>query len=298
MELVNKRRRDVMVAGSNAWDRARLEATSAHYSGAWLEAPPNRVTDTFLSNAEVQYGVGRRLGVELCEECACPFCLGVMDRFGAHCESCMAGGDKTVNHNKVRDDIYVQAKRGHTMPQLEAMGVTRLLGLSGSETGQERPADVLLCRAQDINTGVGRGAGRVALDIGIICPQAACHLGAAAGEALGAAEGYVRAKCARGDVERRCREAGVLFQPLIFESFGGVSVEAHRVLKCLNKAVAVNSDVSEEVVATQFWQRVGVDILRGSCRAFRRRVSNGEDWGGLGASREGAWGTLDMAGSL
>ena len=90
----------------------------------------------------------------------------------------------------------------------------------------------------------------------------------------------------------------MIFQPLIFESFGGVSVEAHRVLKCLNKAVAVNSDVSEEVVATQFWQRVGVDILRGACRAFRRRVRNGEDWGGLGASMDGALGGLDMVGGL
>jgi len=175
----------------------------------------------------------------------------------------MAGGDKTVNHHTIRDDIYLQARRARTMPRLEAVGVERLLGLAGNEIGLERPADVLLCRAQDINTGIGVGAGRVALDVGIICPQAACHLNAAASEALGAAEGYVRAKCARGDVERRCRDAGITFQPLIFESLGGVSVEAHRVLKCLNTAVALNSDASEEVVATQFWQRISVDIFKG-----------------------------------
>ena len=59
---------------------------------------------------------------------------------------------------------------------------------------------------------------------------------------------------------------------MIFESFGGVSAEAEPVCKSLNKAVAVNIDSSEEVVATQFWQRVGVDMLRGSCRAFHRRI--------------------------
>ena len=74
MELVNAKRRDAMVESSNSWDRARLEATAASHAGAWVEAPPNRATDTLLSNAEVQYGVGRRLGVEICEECACPFC--------------------------------------------------------------------------------------------------------------------------------------------------------------------------------------------------------------------------------
>ena len=71
------------------------------------------------------------------------------------------------------------------------------------------------------------------------------------------------------------KDAGAVFQPMIFESTGGVSAEAERVIKCLNKAVAENSDSSVEVVATRFWQRVGVDLLRGSCRAFHRRVGRG-----------------------
>jgi len=56
----------------------------------------------------------------------------------------MACGDKTVNHNIVRDDLYDHAKRAHTAPRLEVCGVTRLLGLEGGEDGQVRPADVLL----------------------------------------------------------------------------------------------------------------------------------------------------------
>jgi hypothetical protein len=273
MGLINKKRRDALLDRASEWDRARLLASSAPHSGSWLEAAPNQVLDTNLTNAEVQYGVGRRLGIELCEECPCPFCLGVMDRWGAHCESCMSGGDKTVIHNAVRDDIYGHSKRAHAAPQLEASGVCRLLGLDVGGDTRERPADVLLCRAQDVVVGVpGGGSSRVALDIGIVCPQAACHLGAASGERLGAAEKYVRTKCARGDIERRCRDAGVVFQPLIFESFGGVSIEADKVLKCLNKAVAGNTDTSETFVATRFWQRIGVDILRGNCRAFHRRL--------------------------
>ncbi len=49
-------------------------------------------------------------------------------------------------------------------------------------------------------------------------------------------------------------------------------MEADRVLKSLNKAVAGNTDTSETVVATRFWQRIGVDMLRGNCRAFHRRL--------------------------
>ena len=144
-------------------------------------------------------------------------------------------------------------------------------------------AHVLLCRAQDIRTGSDWGASKVALDVGIVCPQAMGHLGVAAQVQLGAAEKYVREKCARGETERRCREAGVVFQPIIFESFGGVSTEAERVIKCLNKAVAVNNDTSEQIVATQFWHRVGVDLLRANCRAFHRRLVGRDGHGEVGA---------------
>jgi len=297
MDGIHKRRREEMVGLAGVWDKARLQAMSASKAGSWLDALPNRALDTHLSNAEVQYGVGRRLGIELCAEHPCPFCMGTVDKFGGHCESCTAGGDKTVNHNVVRDDIYQHARRAHTAPRLEACGVSRLLGLQDDADGRVRPADVLLCRAQDIQTGVGpEGAGKVALDVGIICPQAIGHLDNTAGEPLGAAEEYVKTKCARGETERKCREAGVVFQPMIFESTGGVSAEAERVVKCLNKAVAGNSDSSEVVVATQFWHRIGVDLLRGSCRSFGRRLGD-ECGGGLLGNFYGVGG-LAIAGEV
>jgi len=281
MEVIQKRRREEMLAAAGVLDKARLQATAAPKAGSWLEAQPNRGLDTHLSNAEVQYGVGRRLGIALCEEHACPFCMGAVDVYGIHGEACTAGGDKTVNHNVVRGDLYLHAKKGHTAPRLEACGVSRLLGLQDDADGRVRPADVLLCRAQDIQTGMGPGgAGKVALDVGIICPQAAGHLDNTAGEPLGAAEEYVKTKCARGETEQRCREAGVVFQAMIFEATGGVSLEAVRVVKALNKAVAGNTDSSEVVVATRFWQRVGIDLLRGGCRAFTRRLP-GDASGGV-----------------
>ena len=272
MELINKERHTQLLNGAGLWEKALLECTAAPHAGAWLDALPSIAFDMQLSNSEVQFGVGRRLGVPLCDEHPCPFCLGVVDKWGAHCESCMGGGDKTVNHNCIRDNIYMHSKRAQTQPRLEVAGVSPLLGLDAPRDTRERPADVLLCRAQDIHIGGGAAAGRIALDIGIIGPQAAGHLDRAAGERLGAAEEYVKTKCGRGDMETRCRQAGVKFQPLIFESLGGVSCEAERVIKSLNKAVAANTDTSEEVVATRFWQRLGIDLLRGNCRAFQRRL--------------------------
>jgi len=96
-------------------------------------------------------------------------------------------------------------------------------------------------------------------------------LGNTARSSLDATEEYAKTKCVHGVMKRRCREAGIVFQPMIFESTGGVSAEAERVLKCLNKVVAVNFDASEVVVATRSWQGIGIDILRAGCRAFQRR---------------------------
>ena len=57
--------------------------------------------------------------------------------------------------------------------------------------------------------------GWVALDVGVVCPQAAVHLDSAQGR-LGAAEAYTRTKCDRAQIGERCRVAGVVFQPMIF----------------------------------------------------------------------------------
>lgn len=210
--LVEKAKRvkwDSMVEGAGQLERARLHATAAAKSGAWLDALPSKALDLKLTNQELRSRVGRRLGQELCEECPCPFCFGVMDRWGIHAESCTAGGDKTVGRNIIRNGIYAHSQRGATAPILEAGGVLGTLGLEEprgrsavgctgrpGERNLERPADVLLCRGQDVRVGVAaRGDGRVALDVGVVCPQAPSHLASAVVEPLGAAEEYVRAKC-------------------------------------------------------------------------------------------------------
>ena len=81
----------------------------------------------------------------------------------------------------------------------------------------------MLCRAQDVRAGAtGRAtAGRVALDVGV------AYLDNAHGR-LGAAEAYTRSKCDRAQMGERLKVAGVVFQPMIFESLGGVSVAAER----------------------------------------------------------------------
>eukprot|EP00973_Karenia_brevis_P069011 9592682-Karenia_brevis.AAC.1 len=120
VKRIEKLEFDALREGAGERDKARLNMAAAPRSGLWLGAPPSRALDLLLTNAEVTSRVGRRLGVEICEECPCPFCLGVMDRWGMHSDICTAGGDKTYGHHTVRNDLYVHSRRGGTGPILEA----------------------------------------------------------------------------------------------------------------------------------------------------------------------------------
>jgi len=144
----------------------------------------------------------------------------------------------------------------------------------GGGDANKRPADILLCKAQDIRTGGygGNGAGYVALDVGIVCPQAPGHIDNSIREVLGAAEAYAREKCGKDGTEGKCRDKGIVFQPMIFESPGGVASEAEVVIKCLNKAVANNTNVPYGDVAQRFWQRISIDSQRQGHRALVRRT--------------------------
>ena len=89
---------------------------------------------------------------------------------------------------------------------------------------------------------------------------------------LGAADEYIDIKCKHNGTEVKCEEAGINYQPIIFESFGGVAGETERVLNCLSWLVADNTNTPRGEVAQQLWQRLSVDLQRAGHRAFARRV--------------------------
>ena len=100
-------------------DKARLNAVKAPRAGAWLSGVPSGSAGTKLGRDEFQTRVGRRLGLELCEEAPCPLCHQTMDRFGAHPEGCMCGGDATARHNQANLTVFRQAKTAGTTPEME-----------------------------------------------------------------------------------------------------------------------------------------------------------------------------------
>ena len=86
---------------------------------------------------------------------------------------------------------------------------------------------------------------------------------------------------------------------MIFESLGGVSLEAERVIKSLNQAVAAATDSPYGEVATRFWQRVSIDIQRCQHRALMRRIVKAGRMQALGSGVAFGWlGGLEIPGGL
>ena len=269
MEDINNKQMKQLEEQASQVDKARLLAVRAPHAGAWLGAAPSRGMDLLMTNEEIKSRVGRRLGASIGEEGACMFCMQCNDEFGIHPESCMGGGDKVTAHNTCRNTIHGHAKAAGARPQLEKGGLLAGRGLPGGEG--RRPADTLLCSTEGIQTGRGWQRPRIALDIGIVCPQAPSHRAEAVKEILGAAEAYTRAKASHDETEAKCDEAGFAYQPLVFESLGGVAREAEKVLKNINRQVAVNTNTPATEVARRLWERLSVDIQRAGHRAFQRR---------------------------
>jgi len=260
-----------LVQQSNEWDKARMNGVAAEHAGAWLEGVPCKALGLQLSSEEFRSRMGRRLGCDICDEHPCPLCYQVMDRFGAHAEGCMSGGDANLRHNENRDTIHAQCKLAGCRPELEKAKV--LAGvLKERDLAGRRPADTLLRCRGGVKTKRGKRLPQVALDIGFVNPQAMAHLKEGAKETVGAAKDYTETKRKKDGTDDLCERAGIDYQPVVWETTGGVAPEAADTLRSLNRLVAVNTNTPLGEVARRFWQRVSVDLQRANHRAFVKRT--------------------------
>jgi hypothetical protein len=91
---------------------------------------------------------------------------------------------------------------------------------------------------------------------------------------LGAANEHCKTKCVYQDTERKCEEAEIDYQPMIFENVGGMTQECEEALRCLNKLVADNTNTPHGEVAQRFGQRISIDFQRAHHKSFSRRDSS------------------------
>jgi hypothetical protein len=191
------------------------------------------------------------LGVDVCEGgIPCRFCGTVMDFQGRHALSCTAGGDCTLEHNEVRDAFFDFSRRARLQPEREAPALLR--GVSTVD-GKRRPADVLVCGAAAFprtlpDGSQGRRHPRVAFDFAVINALGRGHWQETSHEPGSAAENYATKKCRHQDTARKCGEAGIWFQPLLFDAQGGMTKQTGVVIHQLAQALA-NAENSSLIAA-------------------------------------------------
>ena len=86
---------------------AHLALHSVKGAGVWLTAPAADEPRRIKGETHFQIMLKRKLRIPVYkDEVACPECGQIMDAYGDHAVACMAGGDRTRRHNRIRNALY------------------------------------------------------------------------------------------------------------------------------------------------------------------------------------------------
>ena len=208
----------------------------------------------------------------------CPACHGVCDEYGDHPLTCSGGGDRTVRHNLIRNELFRIAKSAGLRPELEKQGVLRPRPHIGStpEDGlpQEgirgpdgrRPADVFI---PSFGTH-----GKTAVDVAVTSGLRMGYGFISAMDGTLAARTYETRKCSFLDTAAHCRSEGVHFLPFVVEGAGGsFGPSARKILSLLANASAKLTGECPAKMAEQFSQRLSLILHETNARSILLRAS-------------------------
>ena len=203
-------------------DLTRMKSYGESWADGWVCSAPNLTFGTCFTNVAFSDALSMRLGLQVFDgDEGCGMCPQVSDSWGHHCIACPMIG-KTPLHNCVRDEIFRGLSGGGIGLKLEPSGLL-------PATPDLRPADILtiptpLCRQSAWNF-----LPRVALDFAIVSQFIA-------GGSVSNTERYAEQKRTNRQIQQRCHEQGIGFEPIVFDYAGGLNVEGRRILDSLCKA--------------------------------------------------------------
>jgi hypothetical protein len=208
-----------------------------------------------LRGPEFVLAVKYRLGIQVYDrDGPCPACLQPSDRFGDHALCCGFGGERITRHNQLRDALYDTAASAALGPVKEG----RFL-LPGSD---RRPADVYIPSWS--------GGLDCALDVTVINPLQKETIAGAAAESGHALRVAYRRKVL--GAEAACRQQGIAFVPLAFESFGGMHKVALAEVQKLAAALARHTGQEEAEACRHLFSRLSILLQRGNAAIIANRI--------------------------
>ena len=193
--------------------------------------------------------MGFRLGLPLltASECRASNCDQQQDSYGDHAMHCRDDhGIKISRHDRIRDRIFQEAQRASLNPIKEVPGL-----IPGT-----------LSRPGDIGFESWIDGRKMAFDVSVVSPTQGAILHRAAETPASAIEMRKTSKN-RAHFEN-CRGQGIIFKPLVVETFGGWDAEAATYLKQLGRHSARRWGKQDSMEIKYFFQRLSIALQRGN----------------------------------
>ena len=237
----------LLVSAPSIRSRALALSSSLPHAGDWLNVVPADYLGLHLRDRELRCCLRYWLGTPMhSKPYPCPECRSTADPFGDHQVGCGGNGDRISHHNAVRDVLFSAAQSAALAPSKETPGLI-ISTLS-------RPADILL-------PNWSRGC-PAALDFHVISPLQDLTVAEASFTPGHALQVGVRRKL--DSSLSACREAGLLFVPLVAESLGGLAEDTISTIRIIGQAISDRCGTSDRATTTkQLFSRVAIALWRG-----------------------------------
>ena len=238
-----------LLSNADSRNKARLHSLKLPHAGDWVDALPSPSLNLSLDSRSFGAAMGFRLGLSLMtsSECRAINCDQQQDNLGDHAMHCHDDhGIKIARHDRIRDRIFEEAQHASLNPTKEMPGL-----IPGTLS---RPGDIFFQSWIDGN--------KMAFDVSVVSPTQDAILFRAAENPAAAIE--MRKTTKNRTHFENCRGQGILFKPLVVETFGGWDTEATTYLKQLGRQSARRWGKSDSIAIKYFFQRLSVTLQRGN----------------------------------
>ena len=170
---------------------------------------------------------------------------------GDHPLCCNKSGDRITRHNRLRNLVFKLAD-GLLAPEIEKLGI-----LGVTDKTRRRPGDVSI-KSWSFRRGL-------AIDVAVIHPLAASHLGKAE-----PCESYAQTQ----KIDRYAAafvHSDYDFAPVIFETSGALNKEGETVLKQIIRFASKREGITHTVYAARAWARLSCCVQAASAQQILNR---------------------------
>ncbi|MEY3432080.1 MAG: hypothetical protein RL131_16 [Bacteroidota bacterium] len=229
----------------------------AKYMPHWVRCCPNKQVGTFMQNQDFRLAILNRIrGLRFPLNASCTsgendHMVLAIDPNGHHCTGCKNGGGIHRRHDKVVRVIFDEASLAGIQASMEPPNLI--------SDNQSRPGDIFFPF-----WSFGRS---LAMDISIVVPtRFSDNIHSAEHNAQEALETAYQEKVKKH--AENCRNHGIMFQPLIFDTAGSIHPQSYKFLLEIVKLRALRLGLSNSEALHQFFHRLSATLQIGNAQCI------------------------------